>query len=300
MSLYGSLQNKFPDINTGSFRVDNHRDRSSGWKHAKLSGHSNESLAKERLDSDSLYGFNLLSRMGYPTEAIARTSVGGLHEKNTPSVYGKTTKSKTDLKIYCTSGRQINISIKKSLSGQVYFVRAGLFIDVYEKQFGTSIPSKVKRAIKLFWSAADDALEIINKYANHTDAQNFALQARHKSLNASTLRNYDIDLYNALLDWLKDNIYNLSKLAFAMGAVRQRDEWSEFVWYVNFLGEHNVDEIFPIEKICNASMKVAENEVYYGDKNGGTTIHLPFGFVQWHQKQMQFHHDFNKINDLLR
>ena len=85
-----------------------------------------------------------------------------------------------------------------------------------------------------------------------------------------------------------------------MGAVRQRDEWSEFVWYVNFLGEHNVDEIFPIEKICNASMKVAENEVYYGDKNGGTTIHLPFGFVQWHQKQMQFHHDFNKINDLLR
>ena len=29
-----------------------HRDRATGWQHAKLSGHKNEDLVKELLDSD--------------------------------------------------------------------------------------------------------------------------------------------------------------------------------------------------------------------------------------------------------
>ena len=29
-----------------------HRDRATGWQHAKLSGHKNEGLVKELLDSD--------------------------------------------------------------------------------------------------------------------------------------------------------------------------------------------------------------------------------------------------------
>ena len=29
-----------------------HRDRASGWKHAKRSGHKNEDLIKELLDTD--------------------------------------------------------------------------------------------------------------------------------------------------------------------------------------------------------------------------------------------------------
>ena len=27
-------------------------------------------------------------------------------------------------------------------------------------------------------------------------------------------------------------------------------------------------------------------------------IQLPFGFVQWHQSQIQFHHKFNKIKNI--
>lgn len=39
---------------------------------------------------------------------------------------------------------------------------------------------------------------------------------------------------------------------------------------------------------------------FYGYKNGGTTIQLPFGFVQWHQSSMQFHHSFDKIRNILK
>ena len=58
-------------------------------------------------------------------------------------------------------------------------------------------------------------------------------------------------------------------------------------------------KVFDIEDICKIAKKYSETETYYGTTNGGTTIQLPFGFVQWHQEQLQFHHQYWKINDLL-
>ena len=275
------------------------RDRSSGWKHAKLSGHSNESRVKELLDTDAEYRSDFMKRIGLPNEIIQSTSIGGLHEKKVLGVLGKKTKSKTDLKITCNSGKVIAVSIKKSLSGQVYFVSAENFIKVFEQQFGEAIPLNVQRAIKLFWTAADDAPAIIKQYGDHQESKNFDLQIRHKSLNATTLKAYDKSLYESMLNWFSQNAYELTKLAFSMGAAKEQNDWSEYVWYINLFGENDVDRIFHIEEICQAAQKVAKAETFYGDKYGGTTIQLPYGFVQWHQKQMQFHHQYNSIERLL-
>ena len=168
----------------------NKRDRRSGWKYAKQSGHENENCVKALLDSDLKYQKELMKRLGYPNENIISTSIGGLHETKVTSVLGKTTKSKTDLKIFCKSEKTINISIKKSSHGQVYFVKAKLFIEVYEKQFHEPIPDEVQRAICLFWAEADDATTIIQKFAPNTHLKSYALQLRHKSLNATTLKAY--------------------------------------------------------------------------------------------------------------
>lgn len=277
-----------------------HRDRAAGWQHAKLSGHKNEDLVKNLLDTDQQFRNSFLKRVDRASATIIKTSIGGLHETNVPSVNGRKTKSKTDLKVYLGTNEVINVSIKKSLGGQVYFVRAGLFIDTFEKQFGTKIPSNVQRAINLFWAAADDAVEIIERYGDRSNAKNYALQIRHESLNATTLKAYDEALYNALLDWFTTNAYELAKLSFSMGAVRNRDEWSDFVWYINLLGENDTDDLFLIEDVCKAVQAVAHKETYYGSSYGGTTIQLPFGFVQWHQGQLQFHHDYDKLKNMLR
>ena len=278
-----------------------HRDRATGWQHAKLSGHKNEDLVKILLDTNPEYASDFLYRLGIQGETIKETSIGGLHETNVPSVSGRRkTKSKTDLKIFLQSGKEVNVSIKKSLGGQVYFVRAGIFIDTFEKQFNRSIPDCVKRAINLFWAAADDAISIIEEYADRSNTKNYELQIRHVSLNATTLKSYDEFLYNELLRWFAENTYELTALSFAMGAVRDREEWSDYIWYINLIGEHNIDEVFLIEDICNAARAVSQEETYYGSAFGGTTIQLPFGFVQWHQGQLQFHHNFSKINDLLK
>lgn len=111
---------------------------------------------------------------------------------------------------------------------------------------------------------------------------------------------YDEHLYFVLLEWFTENAYELAKLSFSMGAVRDSDEWSDFVWYINLLGENDTNDIFFIEDICNAVQDVAISETYYGSSYGGTTIQLPFGFVQWHQGQLQFHHNYEKIYRLLK
>lgn len=277
-----------------------HRDRATGWQHAKLSGHKNEDLVKDLLDNNPEYANAFLSRLGLSGDSIKETSIGGLHETNVPSVNGtRKTKSKTDLKIFLESGKIVNISIKKSLGGQVYFVRAGLFIDTFEAQFNKAIPESVKRAINLFWAAADDAIPIIEQYADKSNAKNYNLQIRHASLNATTLKNYDETLYNDLLNWFTENAYELTALSFAMGAVRDQEEWSNFVWYINLLEENDVDAVFSIPALCKAAAYVAFEETYYSSTNGGTTIQLPFGFVQWHQGQLQFHHGYYKLFEML-
>lgn len=280
--------------------MNEHRDRASGWKYAKLSGHKNEDLVKNLLDTDPEYATDFLCRIGLRGNKIIDTSIGGLHETNVPSVTGiRKTKSKTDLKVFLNNNQIINISVKKSLGGQVHFMRAGLFIDTFEKQFNKSIPDSVKRAINLFWAAADDAVEIIEEYADRSNPKNYDLQLRHKSLNATTLKAYSQELYDDMLSWFIDNAYEIAKLCFSMGAARDSNEWSDFVWYINMIGEHDVDAIFFIEDICDAVRDNAEAETYYSTTNGGTTIQLPFGFVQWHQSQLQFHHNFEKLINIL-
>ena len=275
------------------------RDRATGWQHAKLSGHKNEDLVKELLDSDRNFQQHFLNRIDRSEATIKETSIGGLHETNVPSVNGRKTKSKTDLKVYLSSNEVVNVSIKKSLGGQVYFVRAGLFIDTFEKQFDAEIPADVQRAINLFWAAADDAVDIIEEFGDRTNKKNFDLQMRHESVNATTLKAYDKHLYDVLLEWFTDNAYELARLSFSMGSVRDSSEWSDFIWYVNLLGENDTDDIFLIEDICNAVQEVAREKTYYGSSFGGTTIQLPFGFVQWHQGQLQFHHNYDKLKNIL-
>lgn len=275
-----------------------HRDRATGWKHAKLSGHKNEDLVKQLLDTHPDYAQSFLERIGHPHDHIIGTSVGGLHETDVYSVNSGKTKSKTDLKVYLSNGETVNISIKKSLNGQVYFVRAGLFIETFEKQFCRRIPDSVKRAIELFWAAAPDSLEIIEQYADRSNPRNYALQMKHHSLNATTLNAYDPTLYTDLINWFIQNAYEIAELCFSMGAVRDSEEWSDYIWYINMLGEVEIDALYSIPQICRLVQKSAEEETYYSTTNGGTTIQLPFGFVQWHQEQLQFHHKFDKVNYL--
>ena len=282
--------------------MDEHRDRASGWKHAKLSGHQNESLLENSLLNNSELRKLFLQKINKENSTIIHVDVGGLCETDVDCVFdGEKTKSKTDMHVILDDGSRYNISIKKSLSGQVYLINANRFIKGFELQYKKIIPDNIKKAIYLFWGYSEDVLTIVN-----TIGTKKSYETRKHRLVAETLKLHNLELFNSLIKWFKDNIKDITDFCFSKGLAKNESDWANLVWYNNLLDENPVNEIYFIDELSDIITKFAETHIFYGKVGGGTTIQLPFGFVQWHSPtkkipgDMQFHHNYNKIKELLR
>lgn len=277
------------------------RNRAQGWAYAKNSGHDNEELVKMRLENDGAFRNAFLRRIGREGAVVTDITVGGRNEKDVPSVYEhEKTKSKTDLRITFADRSVVNISVKKSGGGQVYLTTIGHFINGFERQFDAVIPEKVKRGIRLFWGSAEDVGDIVRSCGT-----NKAYELRKHRLTADTLANYDAELHSALLDWFKDNMRDLVLFCFSSGLAERKEDRADLIWYINQLGDEDLDYVCGIKLLADKAQERAEEEVFYGTRGHGTTIQLPFGFVQWHSPRkvtpgsMQFHHKLAQIARLL-
>ena len=274
------------------------RNRAEGWKHAKLSGHENEALLEDIVENDGGVQNRLLLCSGKPESKIIDIDFGGLRETDVDCILGGKTKSKSDMHIYLENGEQINVSIKKSPGGQVYLIGVDRFIQGFEAQFDTLIPENVKRAISLYWGTAEDTRDVVEQYGS----RNKAYELKKHRLTRETLEAYDPNLCEVLLRWFNDNIKNIFCFCFATGLASDEKEWANIVWYRNELDENDMDDMFNISDVIDKIEPTAE----YGNRTGGSTIQLPFGFVQWHSPTksipgcMQFHHSFEKIYELMK
>lgn len=273
------------------------RTRSSGWKHAKLSGHKNEDLVESLFHNDAFKtGFE--QRLGI--DEIVSSSVGGLIETDVPSIFEGKTKSKTDLSLLLRNGEKINISIKKSPSGQVYLISVDRFIEGFEKQFNTIISNDIKELLHIYFYGSpltESLLEDISVIKGQSQSL-VSYQQKHNRLVWSSICNWNIDKADLLLQWFKDNISNICKYCFSRGLAKHENDWAQYVWYINLLGEYDFNSIYSINELTNA-VSLNIDEIFPSSINGGSTIQLPFGFVQWHQKQMQFHHNLSKLSKIL-
>ena len=272
-----------------------HRDRAQGWKHAKLSGHRNECLVA-KLTKESIDVQNRLLQCAHITDAtVDQVGFGGLYETDVDCVLGGKTKYKTYMWLFLSNGKRLNISIKKYKKGQVFLIGVDRFIHGYERQYNKKIDDKVKRAISLYFGSATDTLDVINKFG-----ENKQLETRNHRLVADTLKAYDKNLYNLLLEWFSNNIAELFDFCFAKGLASNSEDWAQIVWYKNMVGENKFDKMLYLEDFKSN----IPHEAMYGTRNGGSTIQLPFGFVQWHSPRkiipgkLQFHHYYKKIKNL--
>lgn len=275
------------------------RNRAEGWKHAKNSGHQNEQLAAQLVQSDPEIQRRLLHCAHWEGEKIVNIEFGGLNEHNVPCVFpGESTKSKSDLWLVMASGKRLNVSLKKDASGQAFLIGIDRFIRGYEAQYRTLIPNEVKRALMLYFGSAQDIPEIVKEYAS----SNIPLQVRKHRLVAETLNSYDPTLAGLLLFWMDSNMENIFDFCFSRGLAQNPEDWAHVLWYRNLLGEFSFDTMINLQE----TPKMCFSSCFYGKRNGGSTIQLPFGFVQWHSPtksipgSMQFHHSYAKILDSLR
>lgn len=273
-----------------------HRNRAQGWKHAKLSGHENERLVAELTENDITTQKRLLQCAHITDATVDRVEFGGLCETDVDCILGGKTKSKTDMWLFLSNGEKLNISIKKDEDGQVFLIGTERFIKGFELQYHKEIPNIIKRAFSLYFGSAVDTLEIIDEFGG----SNKQLENRKRRIVADTLKSYDETLYYSLLDWINDNIAELFDFCFAKGLASNPEDWAQIVWYKNMIGENQFDTMIYLDDFKSNIPRTAE----YGTRNGGSTIQLPFGFVQWHSPRkiipgnLQFHHSYKKINSL--
>lgn len=273
------------------------RNRAEGWQHAKLTGHENERLIAELTEQDATIQRRLLDAAHIHECSIQSVEYGGLCETDVVSVFGEKTKSKTDMWLNLSNGQRLNVSIKKDEGGQVFLIGIDRFIEGFELQYRKEIPKDIKRALSLYFGSAEDTIDIINQF----NGANKTLEIRKHRLVGDTLKAYSASLYNGLLQWFNDNIIDLFDFCFAKGLAQNPLDWAQIVWYKNMVGENQLDTIIYLPDIANHIGATAE----YGTKNGGSTIQLPFGFVQWHSPRkiipgsIQFHHNYNKVLDFI-
>ncbi len=275
-------------------------NRAAGWQHAKITGHKNEAKIEELLINDYEYKNMFLNKINKPNNSILKLAVGGINEKTVDCIFdNEKTTSKTDLAVVLDDNTLHNISIKKSVGGQVQLITIERFIKGYESHYQEKIPPVVKKGIELFWGSHPKTKQIIDSYGRNKEYE----YAKNR-LVADTLSKYDNNIYLSLISWFKDNIVFITDLIFSKGLARDSSNWASLIWYKNEIGENNLNSIFYISDIAKASYKFKDT-ICYGNRNGGTTIQLPFGFVQWHSPQktipgsIQFHHNHSKIFNII-
>lgn len=275
------------------------RNRSEGWKYAKLSGHTNEESVANLTKNNANVQERLLKCAHVNDAKIIDVKYGGLTEANVPCIFnGEGTKSKTDMWVCLSNNKTIKVSIKKDTGGQVYLIAIDRFIRGYEIQYNETIPDDVKKAIYLYFGSdkETDIPKIIQE-CSPTNKRLINLQTRKHRLVADTLKKYDENLFNALIKWFDDSSKNLFDFCFSKGLASNKDDYADIVWYINLVGDLELDTMINLAD----AIKTMPKDTDYGTKNGGSTIQLPFGFVQWHSPTkvipgcLQFHHNYNKI-----
>lgn len=265
---------------------------SKGGRKMKIEGHLNEELvSKDILENDTL---RVLITNG---EEILNIICDGIKSKKVESIlYRKKTTPKCDIKVI-TNKRVIKLSVKKSEKGQVHLNKVHSFIDGYEQMFET-IPDIVKESLLFLFSGHKNTLSILND-PNYYNRLTNNLEKNHETLTIDTMNKYNPELSKELLQWFKSNIANVTKIVFKTGWAEDTDEWCDFIYYKNIVNKIDyIDDIIDINKLIENCNKQVD-EIKFGVENGGTTINLPFGSVQYHLGGLQFHHNRKKIMKLI-
>jgi hypothetical protein len=280
------------------------RNRSEGWRHAKLDGHTNEKQFAEKLFQNREFISEIEK---YITDKSPKgspeISVDGA--KHVESIFGDMTTSKVDLAMKWNNGEEINISLKKSNSGQVWLVSVPRFISALEFYLKCKLDEEVQIGISLFIGGTNigDFKNYFEKALASDKKKNpiIAEQELHQSrLVAKSIETNYPSVWEATIDFFNANIGLITRLSFAQGLAKSVKDAADVIIYNKVT---DGPSIFPISRIIeNAISLTKKASIAAGPKNGGSTLLLPTGFLQMHHPQndnlLQFHHQYKKISKL--
>jgi len=279
------------------------RSRSEGWRHAKLDGHANEREFAETLINNPEFVSAIEKHVKISPKGVPEISVDGA--KHVESIFDDMTTSKVDLAIKWSDGQQVNISLKKSSSGQVWLVSVPRFISAIEFHLNQKINLEAQIGISLFIGGTNlsNYEEYFNKALDCNRSQNprIAEQEFHQSrLVAKSIKANFPSIWESMIDFFNVNIGLITKLSFAQGLAKSKEESADVIIYNKAIAGKS---IFSIDEIIEGAISFTKTSpIAPGPMNGGSTLQLPTGFLQMHHPQgenlLQFHHRYKKISTL--
>lgn len=284
--------------------VTSRRNRSEGWRHAKTDGHENEKLFGRSLITDQEF----ISKIGKELKKSLPNSSPEIFvdgAKHVESIFGDVTTSKVDISLNWGSGERLNISLKKSNSGQVWLVSVERFLSAIEFHLRSKLDKDIKMGISLFIGGKslskyekyfDMALEIDKVKSPRIADQ----EIRQSRLVANSIEMNFPAVWENTLNFFNTHIGLITRLSFAQGLAKFEEDAAEVIIYNNAI-EGQI--LFPITSIIKKAELLTKREpISAGPKNGGSTIQLPTGFLQMHHPQgenlLQFHHQHKKVSKL--
>ena len=284
-----------------------HRTSTFGSRQ-KNRGHLNERLVEEALRKNGAFLNSLQYKIRKEGLQARSIEVGGIRAKHVPSatvVNGRhSTPAKTDIAIQWSDGSRTNFSLKLK-DGQVDHRKVDGFCAGFKAQFGNPVPTDVHRALSLFFGSAHDSIQVFNSISPSVVDQRTWEHARHQNhrLVYNMLYAYQPQLAKGMLKWLADEMECICRFCFSCGLVRAREDWADYLWHRNLVDPalSGFDYLVSIEELCVASKRAAQegNGVAPGPKNGGSSIHLPFGHLEYLHGGMEFYQSISKIQRIL-
>lgn len=277
-------------------------DRASGWRFAKLDGHHNERAAGASLEEDFQTASNIVNWIsGQILTKPHRVKVDG--SSKVPTIHGDAVIGKIDLTIQDEDIEPVGVSVKKSNGGQVWLVSVDRFLEALGSNGSETESDDLVTGLRLFIGGSENLRHVEEIFSTglRMSAQRghawHNLEIHQNRLAMESIKLASRTVYEELIDFFKDNISVITHLCFASGSASRREDHAQGVLYNNAPGGAQVFNIEMLEReLISSAHKISP-----GPRNGGTTIWLPFGFLQMHKPQgknlMQFHHKLDTLQE---
>ena len=189
-----------------------------------------------------------------------------------------------------------------SPTGQVFLVTVENFFEGLRIHYQVESTPNVKHCLELFIGSKPSLVqEFMSRHElkGPLHKSGVLLEQHQSRLVAATLATHLPDAWQETLSWMQENIGEITDLCFARGMAAKPTDWATHLWYYITDQSPQIDQVIAISDLVAAAEK-NRTTVSAGPNNGGSTLNMPFGFLQMHQSQMQFHHRQDSITIGLR
>lgn len=295
------------------------RSRAQGWQHAKRSGHQREVDLAAELREDSQFSSWIHEKIFGTSESVAPlVASSGASMERVPSVLGDLTIPKVDIEVIWPHPREstARVSLKKSETGQVWLVTRDRFIRGFEAQFDRSVSNAVVEGLRLFIGPLEE-FEMVQALAGRpllggmSRSSGVPQELHQRRFVAATLDAYFREIWRETLGWFRLETHRIAELCFRRGLAAQPEHYASGLLYsINDPSSGRVgNHYFALSELADRIHALApELRAVVGPRSGGSTVVLPFGFLQMHnprprgqvswKNQLQFHHQLKQLQAL--